>query len=260
MLDRCGHRWSVRNTCAPAATYGSDYPAHSSLRVAAVTGGSQMNHAGSLQTIREDLKSAVAREENADFKVVLSRISSLIDRRTSNTAQVSAIRDILDSVSCLAFRDELTGLYNRRGFMRGAEKLLSMSRREQSQFVLFFLDVDQLSFINDNSGHAAGDALLRGAARALRATFRRSDIVGRLGGDEFGALAVVTSGISEQSLRERLGRAIRRENINSEGPSVSLSVGTAYFDRTTPQSFETLLAHADRNMYAQKHRLSSCAT
>jgi two-component system cell cycle response regulator len=85
--------------------------------------------------------------------------------------------------------DELTGLYNRRGFFTLGEKTLSLMRRKGRELIVVFVDLDGLKRVNDTQGHQAGDDLIRRAAILLRATFRESDIVARIGGDEFAVVA-----------------------------------------------------------------------
>jgi two-component system cell cycle response regulator len=88
----------------------------------------------------------------------------------------------------LSLMDELTGLHNRRGFIGLADQRLKLNSREGLRSTLIFIDVDNLKFINDNFGHAEGDFALQQVAALLRECFRESDIIGRLGGDEFSVL------------------------------------------------------------------------
>src|SRR5712664_463698 len=97
----------------------------------------------------------------------------------------------------LALTDELTGLYNRRGFMAVAERQLKLGRRSGRGMLLFVMDVDRMKHINDSFGHSEGDRALKRTADALEETFRDSDVVARLGGDEFAVLAIEASGHSE---------------------------------------------------------------
>src|SRR6267142_6479786 len=89
----------------------------------------------------------------------------------------------------LALTDELTGLYNRRGFVAVAERQMSLGRRSGQRMLLFMIDLDHLKRINDSFGHLEGDRALKHTAYALEETFRDSDVVARLGGDEFAVLA-----------------------------------------------------------------------
>lgn len=152
----------------------------------------------------------------------------------------------------LAIIDELTGLYNRRGFYALAERQLKLACRAGRGMLLFFIDLDGLKKINDLSGHAEGDQSLKRTAQMLNKTFRDSDIVARLGGDEFAVLAVEASGYSEATIRTRLQRYLHAVNARATGPKISLSVGVARFDHRNPASIAELMAQADRAMYEHK--------
>ena len=96
---------------------------------------------------------------------------------------------LLEEISALSLTDELTGLHNRRAFMTMADQRLQLLERSGSLCLLIFADVDGLKAANDTMGHEAGDRLLVDAARALQSAFRRTDLVARMGGDEFVVLA-----------------------------------------------------------------------
>lgn len=156
----------------------------------------------------------------------------------------------------IALTDDLTGLYNRRGFLLLAERQLKLARRAHRGLLLFFMDLDGLKRINDSFGHAEGDRALRIAASALRETFRDSDVLARFGGDEFAALAVEASDWSEKTIRNRLYRHIRALPAES-GQQIFLSLGAARFDSRTDASLQELLETADHAMYDAKRRDSS---
>src|SRR5258708_23276556 len=104
----------------------------------------------------------------------------------------------------LALTDELTGLYNRRGLMALAERQLKLGRRSGRGMLLFVMDVDRLKQINDSFGHLEGDRALKRTAEVLEETFRDSDVLARLAGDEFAVLLFEASGHSEAAIRNRL--------------------------------------------------------
>src|SRR5262249_4055964 len=109
--------------------------------------------------------------------------------------------------------DELTGLHNRRGFLLLAEQQLKAARRHPMPFVLVFLDLDHLKFINDTFGHAEGDRALSQAAGIIRGCFRNSDIVARIGGDEFVAMVLHATAADAERVRRRLIDALERSNL-----------------------------------------------
>ncbi len=156
----------------------------------------------------------------------------------------------------LALTDELTGLYNRRGFMAVAERQLKLGRRSGRGMLLFVMDVDRMKHINDSFGHSEGDRALKRTADALEETFRDSDVVARLGGDEFAVLAIEASGHSEAALKTRLFECLRAIGAEQPGYEISLSFGVARFDPSNSTSIGELMVKADQAMYERKRRRS----
>ncbi|MEZ5939472.1 MAG: GGDEF domain-containing protein [Hyphomonadaceae bacterium] len=158
-----------------------------------------------------------------------------------------------------ADHDGLLAIYNRRAFMREASRINAMVRRHEIEASLIFFDLNTFKDVNDVHGHPAGDAVLRSVAETLLRQTRETDIVGRIGGDEF---AVVLSHVSPEAARakaEALGAAVRTERILHDGVALSISaaIGVADFDGVNP--VEKVLALADEAMYADKklHRRAS---
>ncbi len=162
----------------------------------------------------------------------------------------------------LSNRDELTALYNRRGFITLAEQWLRIAARTRRTPLLLFVDVNGMKPINDRLGHAQGDRVLRDTADLLRLTFRESDILARLGGDEFVVLAVDAQNEHSSLLCERLQRNVKALNDTQKRPyHVSLSVGVSAWDPAKPRTVEELLAEADARMYeAKRARRGSSAS
>ena len=153
----------------------------------------------------------------------------------------------------ISLHDELTGLYNRRGFFTLAEHLLKTAKRHQSGLFMLYCDLDGLKGINDVLGHQKGDWALIDTANILRETFRGSDIIARIGGDEFVVLPIETTGDNLEIVIKRLRGAVEMDNARSKrGYKLSISTGTAYFDPLAPCTVDELLAQADRLMYEQK--------
>jgi diguanylate cyclase (GGDEF)-like protein len=145
-----------------------------------------------------------------------------------------------------AFVDELTGLYNRRGFLRLAGHQISLSRRKGRGYSLTFADVDGMRQINDQHGRQEGDEALVRAAELLRASYRESDVIGRIGGDEFVALAIETDAEDEEPIRERLLRGIASYNNRSRKPyALGMSLGVIHLEHDTQEPLEDLLTRAD---------------
>ena len=156
----------------------------------------------------------------------------------------------------LALTDELTGLYNRRGFVAMAERQLKLGRRSGRGMLLFVIDVDRLKQINDSFGHFEGDRALKRTAQALEMTFRDSDVIARLGGDEFAVLAIEASGHSEATIRTRLYEDLKSISAGESRYEISLSLGVARFDPSNRTSIGELMVKADQAMYEQKRRRS----
>jgi len=157
----------------------------------------------------------------------------------------------------LALTDELTGLYNRRGFLALAERQLKLSRRSGRGILLVFIDVDGLKQINDTFGHAEGDRTLIRAGGVLEKTFRESDVVARFGGDEFAVLAIEASGHNQEIIAARLRENLRQMNDEDSGTAISLSWGVARFDPRSKTSIGQLMVQADQAMYDHKRCQSS---
>lgn len=154
----------------------------------------------------------------------------------------------------LALTDELTGLYNRRGFMALAERQLKVGRRSGRGMLLFVMDVDGMKHINDTLGHLEGDRALKRTAEVLERTFRDSDVVARLGGDEFAVLAIEAAGHSEATINARLFECLKSKCAKEHPYQISLSLGLARFDSSSRTSIAELMAKADQAMYEQKKR------
>jgi diguanylate cyclase (GGDEF)-like protein len=153
----------------------------------------------------------------------------------------------------LALIDVLTGLFNRRGFLTYADQLLKLSDRTKRGLILIYADLDNMKAINDEFGHDEGDRALVTVGDVLKMTFRSSDVVGRVGGDEFAILALEAKAESLDALRNRLGENLKRTKFNADSVhKLTLSLGIIYYDPEKPQPIEELLGRADMLMYKEK--------
>ncbi|MGH7379144.1 MAG: diguanylate cyclase [Candidatus Methylomirabilales bacterium] len=153
----------------------------------------------------------------------------------------------------LAHVDELTGVYNRRGFLTLAKQHLKVARRTKRALWLIFVDLDGFKAINDQFGHREGDLALIKTAEILRKTFRDSDVIARLGGDEFTVLAIHASEDSAEMMTARLQENLRAVNARSgRRYELGFSMGVARFDPKAMGSIEQLLAKADEALYEEK--------
>lgn len=159
-----------------------------------------------------------------------------------------------EELRALSLEDELTGLYNRRGFLTIARQQLKSARRMGRNMSLLFADVDNLKLVNDYFGHSEGDRLLMEIADILRAAFRESDVIARLGGDEFAVFAEETQDSPSSGLTLRMTHELERRNaIPGRRYRLSACVGAAYYKAGDETSIEDLLSKADADMYKQKH-------
>jgi diguanylate cyclase (GGDEF)-like protein len=153
----------------------------------------------------------------------------------------------------LSLSDELTGLYNRRGFLTFANQHLRVAFRSRRALSVVFVDLDGMKQINDTFGHAEGDMALIRTAEILRKTFRESDIIARIGGDEFAVITLDTDWNDVEVLCTRLQANLAAFNASVDhGYQLSLSFGVSHRDARYPCSADELLVLADKAMYEQK--------
>jgi two-component system cell cycle response regulator len=169
-------------------------------------------------------------------------------------------RDVTDrkqgeeELRAMTLVDDLTSLYNRRGFRMLAEQHLRLVKRGGPISLLVSFDLDGFKKVNDVYGHAEGDAALRRAANILRSVFRDSDIIARFGGDEFVVLAL-DCGDMRTALIDRIEAAIDAHNVASARPySISMSLGIAQLDPFAPITLDALMAESDTSLYEAKRR------
>lgn len=154
----------------------------------------------------------------------------------------------------LSFTDELTTLYNRRGFLTLLKQQISLSERTQQSFYLFLIDLDHLKQINDTYGHLKGDQALKEVARCLRLAFRHHDIAARIGGDEFGVIILNASFASKEILKENIHQTLRQRPRPYQ---LTVSIGDVFYSSEMPLSLEELIEKADADLYAQKTKKRS---
>lgn len=169
--------------------------------------------------------------------------------------RAEALRRSAEHMQNLSLIDELTQLRNRRGFFDLGQQALKVARRERHELALFFMDLNGLKQINDRLGHPAGDQALRDVAAVLQRTFRDSDILARMGGDEFIAFAQMHAGANLEVLRGRVHEHLREFNATGERPYLlDISIGAMLVERPAEEDLETLIARADAAMYEEKRR------
>ncbi len=160
-----------------------------------------------------------------------------------------------ESLRTISITDELTGLLNRRGFFALAQQQMKIFSRMKGNMVLLFADVDDFKVINDTWGHQRGDEALIALAGIFKETFRESDIIARMSGDEFAVLLIDTPEKNISLINSRLREKIT--SFNNESGSdyeLAVSVGMVVYDHEQQRSIDDLLKEADGLMYEEKLR------
>ncbi len=163
-------------------------------------------------------------------------------------------RESLDAVLKAALIDQLTGVANRRSFFEVAELELARYARKPRPIALLLIDIDHFKLVNDNHGHAAGDAVIVSLARLLQDSVRSIDIVARLGGEEFVILLPSTSADMAERIAERIRRKVAALRVETEAGDIhcTVSIGVTEVGAGT-EEVTKLLASADKALYAAKN-------
>ncbi len=151
--------------------------------------------------------------------------------------------------------DELTRLYNRRGFLMLADQQLRIARRQMKDAVMLYVDMDDFKALNDQFGHAEGDRALAAVSRLLRKAVRDCDVVGRMGGDEFTIMALDADRVAARIIQRRIEERLALLNASGElAAPLSLTIGHTRVRPTDSAGVAELLARADSLLYARKKR------
>jgi diguanylate cyclase (GGDEF)-like protein/PAS domain S-box-containing protein len=171
---------------------------------------------------------------------------------------VQVVRDITErkkleeTLRNSSLKDDLTGLFNRRGLLKQAAPYFDFARRQKEKLLLLFIDLDGMKKINDEFGHNEGDNALIQTAAILNCSFRSSDIIARLGGDEFTVLVTDLNANKEEAIT-RLNENLKAYNASeTRGHKLAFSIGVATLEPERMTCFEELLEQADQAMYEQK--------
>lgn len=156
----------------------------------------------------------------------------------------------------LADQDSLVPVLNRRAFVRELARLISFAERYGAPGSVLYFDIDGMKRINDTHGHAAGDAVLTRVAEALTGHSRGSDVVGRLGGDEFGVILAQADGAAAAAKAQSLVDGIHAEPLTRGGAGLAFDVSYGVYTFGGGEEVEAALEAADRAMYAHKQRLA----
>ena len=189
------------------------------------------------------------------YFLIRSREGQVPKTNESLEAEIAQRKKAEEQLRALSFTDELTGLFNRRGLLTMGDHQLKLARRTRRRLLLMYADLDNMKRINDKFGHMEGDAALIEAADILREVFRESDIIARIGGDEFVVLAVDSDGAPHEAFVNRIHQRCILANLKKARPYIlAMSAGSAEFDPDQPTTLEELVAQADRAMYTEKQK------
>ena len=185
---------------------------------------------------------------------VHTAIMALIGEVEKLRQELRTSRSRLEHLEVLADQDTLAPVANRRAFVREMSRIMSFSQRYGTPSGMLYFDLNGMKAINDTFGHTAGDQALLKVAHALLENVRESDLVGRLGGDEFGVLLAQADEETANEKAAILAQAISETPLIWEGAEIWLSVAYGIYCFKPGEDVGTALANADKAMYAHKQR------
>jgi diguanylate cyclase (GGDEF)-like protein len=190
---------------------------------------------------------AIPAEAREAMLRLLEEIESLRAEIEANNNRIAELEDLAD-------RDPLTPVVNRRAFVRDLDRVKAYGDRYGNSASLIYLDLDGMKEINDTHGHSLGDKALVAVAEALVANVRSSDLVGRLGGDEFGVMLARANKAAAEEKALSLVKIIDGIRLKSGDQEISVSASYGIIDLGSQSSAEAALATADRAMYEHKQK------
>lgn len=212
--------------------------------------------------VKEELSAIKAARLGAEDYLIKGKIDSTILAHSINFAverkrmmkELERIRRReQEKLYAVSIVDELTGLYNKRGFIILFSQQKKLAHRNMKGIMLLFIDVDNMKRINDDLGRHEGDKILVKVAEIIKGTFRNSDISARIEGDKFALLAIDARNGCVEILINRLQENVKLYNVRADQRHrLSLSVGSAYYDPEKATTCDMLLIRAERSMYETK--------
>lgn len=165
------------------------------------------------------------------------------------------IHELEQDIRRLANVDTLTSVMSRYAFLSSSESLYQLMLRRNSPLAVLYLDLDNFKNINDTQGHAGGDAILIDFGKILNRETRKSDLSGRLGGEEFAVLLPETDSKGAVHMAERIRKAVNASNVLISGKAVpyTVSIGVSVRNREESVSLDDLITQADKALYSAKN-------
>lgn len=179
-------------------------------------------------------------------------VAQLAAERDRLRDELGRARNRIASLERLADQDALTPVVNRRAFVRQLSRMIAFANRYGLPASVVYFDVNNMKQINDAHGHPAGDAALRHVATVLQQNIRSSDVVGRLGGDEFGVILAQTDAEQAYSKAAALAEAIANAPLHWGGETLSVSAAYGVHSFSGSDDAQRAIEAADRAMYEQK--------
>ncbi len=186
-------------------------------------------------------------------------IQQMLVYAAATERRLAAQAQRIDELENLTVTDELTGLLNRRGFMGALRVALANAQRHGERGIIAYIDLDGFKQINDQLGHAAGDAVLRQFASLIDRSVRRTDFAARLGGDEFAVVLTRTNADEHGALPAKLRRRLSQVTLDLGEANVTLSASIGIASYGAESAAEDLIDSADRAMYREKSIGANCA-
>lgn len=212
-----------------------------------------MGNSVNIKAGNDTISAAISQQLEVEFSEadpkLLSLVRFLVAENSAIRQSIDTLREELHAAHALADRDPLCPVFNRRAFMRELEREIARTERHGRSLSLLFIDLDKFKSVNDQYGHEAGDQTLVAMARTLLKTVRKTDIVSRIGGDEFAILLIETNLENAHKCSKALSSRIAVADIG-----VSASIGVASWE--TGMTADQFMAHADQAMFVQKAQTS----
>lgn len=183
---------------------------------------------------------------------VMQALTQLMEEVANLRSELSKSQARVDELTTLAFTDPLTGVFNRRAFVSELNRTLAIVERHGQPAAVAYFDLDDMKSINDGFGHAGGDAAIKHVATTLKENVRQTDIVGRLGGDEFGVIFAYSDDEASSGKVRELQTRIGDADIPLGDKTFRVSVSAGVAPIKGGQSIEATLDLADAAMYAGK--------